>query len=95
MNGNKVSVTMSIAALIAIMGLAYKGGSEVTAVQSDIKALMEFRDDSRKTHRSTRRNTNRLERKISRVEVMLEMGLRARGMTPPAPVRDYGEDVSD
>ena len=95
MNGNKVSVTMSIAALIAIMGLAYKGGSEVTAVQSDIEVLMEFRDDSRKTHRNIRRNTNRLERKISRVEAMLEMGLRARGMTPPAPVRDYEEDVSD
>ena len=95
MNGNKISVTMSVAALIAIMGLAYKGGGEGAAVKADIEVLMEFRDDSRKTHRNIRRNTNRLERKISRVEAMLEMGLRARGMTPPAPVRDYGEDVSD
>ena len=86
---------MSVAALIAIMGLAYKGGGERAVVKADIEVLMEFKDDSRKTHRSTRRNTNRLERKISRVETMLEMTLRARGMTPPAPVRDYEEDVSD
>lgn len=95
MNGNKISVTMSVAALVAIMGLAYKGGGEVTAVKIDIETLMEFKDDSRKTHRSTRRNTNRLERKISRVETMLEMTLRARGMTPPAPIRDYDLEIPD
>ena len=95
MNGNKISVTMSVAALVAIMGLAYKGGSEDMAVKADIEALMEFRDDSRKTHRATRSNTFRLERKISRVEVMLEMGLRARGITPPAPIEDHGDHRDD